>query len=155
MERNGLADYNWDDTKKLINIYDIPSGMAYLHRNNIIHRDLKPDNILIDEYLYPKIADFGLSKNLSDTKIFDEEYENNKGPIKSGFKGTFAYCSPEILSAQEYKKAGDVYTFAMIVYEIMTNEIPFEGFNQYQLFWEVTHNDYRPKFKFSIPYSYR
>ena len=62
-ERHSLASFDkWNDTAKLIIIYGIASGMKYLHEHEIIHRDLKPANILLDCYLFPKIADFGLSK---------------------------------------------------------------------------------------------
>lgn len=60
-ERKGQIIPSWDDTKKLINIYGIASGMSYLHSNNILHRDLKPENIYLNDYLFPKIGDFGLS----------------------------------------------------------------------------------------------
>lgn len=43
---------------KLIIIYGVASAMSYLHSHKILHRDLKPDNILIDDFLFPKIADF-------------------------------------------------------------------------------------------------
>ena len=52
----------WDDTKKLINIYGIASGMAYLHSHNVIHRNLSPESIFLDEFLFPKIGNFGLLK---------------------------------------------------------------------------------------------
>lgn len=67
LEQKGLSPKCWDDTRKLINIYGIACGLLYLHSNNIIHRDMKPDNILMDEYLFPKIADFGLSKTTVST----------------------------------------------------------------------------------------
>lgn len=62
MELSGLSPTGLDDTKKLINIYGIASGLLYIHSHNLIHRDLKPENVLIDDFLYPKISDFGLSK---------------------------------------------------------------------------------------------
>lgn len=62
MEKSGLSPKNWDNTKKIINIYGIASGMSYLHSNNVIHRDLKLNNVLVDDNFHPKISDFGLSK---------------------------------------------------------------------------------------------
>ncbi|KAK8870912.1 hypothetical protein M9Y10_008825 [Tritrichomonas musculus] len=151
LERNFCGDHNWDDTKKLINIYGIASGMSYLHKHKIIHRDLKPANILLDEYLFPKIADFGLSKDL--TKKSEEELLLK---LKSGFKGTYAYCAPEVMGKQIYSEKGDVYAFGMIVYEIMTNEILYKGYNQYQVYNDVVKN-IRPKFKkeHQVPYCYQ
>ena len=64
--KGALSEYiqesKLNDTLKLILIYGIASAMSYLHSHNIIHRDLKPSNILLDDFLFPKIADFGLSK---------------------------------------------------------------------------------------------
>ncbi|KAK8860760.1 hypothetical protein M9Y10_012426 [Tritrichomonas musculus] len=153
MERKGIGNHDWDDTKKLINIYGIAHGMAYLACRDIIHRDLKPANILLDEYLYPKIADFGMAKSIKDKSSFDVE-EKHKKPVASGFKGTYAYSAPEIIKKHEYSNKGDVYAFAMITYEIITNEIPFSGFNQYQLFGAIIKG-YRPKFRHPIPYCYK
>ena len=151
MERNGFGNPDWDDTKKLINIYGIASGMRYLHSLNILHRDLKPGNILLDEFLQPKIADFGLSKKLTDQ--IDKIQKNDVNVIPSGFKGTYAYCSPEILRDQSYTQKGDVYAFGMIVFEIMTNEIIFEGYNAFKLVLDVS-SGVHPQSKFPIPYSY-
>ena len=69
IENNDKYTRIWNDTKKLITIFIITSRMKYLHSNNI-HRDLKPDNILMDDFLCPKIADFGLSIKIH----FDQKY---------------------------------------------------------------------------------
>lgn len=119
-ERNGNLPAEWNATKKLINIYGIASGMSYLHSQNIIHRDLKPENILEDEYLFPKISDFGLSK------IFHQNLESMSLSSSVGFKGTPIYMAPEIFKDQKYSKAGDVYSFAMIMYEIISGVRPFD-----------------------------
>ena len=150
-ERKGFGIHEWDDTKKLINIYGIASGLSYLHRQNIIHRDLKPANILLDDYLYPKIADFGLSKKLTEQDKYDKW---RKTPKTSGFKGTYSYCAPEVIDSNIYTKSGDVYSFGMIMYEIMTNEIPFQNINIFQLMLKLSKG-YRPNIKYPIPYCYR
>ena len=80
---------------------------------------------------------------------------NEKMSIKSGFKGTYAYCAPEIVFDQKYSQYGDIYAYGMIVFEILTNDVPFEGRkNIYQLM-KMLMNDYRPEFKYPIPYCYR
>ena len=141
MERKSLSNIDWDDTKKLITIYGIASGMSYLHSHEILHRDLKPGNILLDKYLFPKISDFGLSKELS------EGSANH-----SGYKGTPAYSAPEVFQ-EKYTKAGDVFSFALIVYEIMTNEVLYSNMNQFQLLSKVCAG-YRPSFRYPIASSY-
>ena len=133
-----------DDTQKLIIIYGIASAMSYLHSNGIIHRDLKSGSILIDEYLFPKIADFGLSK------VHHLNFES----ITKSFKGTPIYMSPEIWKNAEYSQSSDVYAFSIIVFEIMTNQKPFDEFNIFKLAIKVK-DGYRPEFKRQISKSYQ
>ena len=107
-EKYSQALPGYDDTIKLIIIYGIASAMSYLHSHDILHRDLKTDNVLLDAYLYPKIADFGLAAIMSNLK----EKESNTC-------GTPIYMAPEIIKDQNYTKAGDVYSFSLIVYGII------------------------------------
>ena len=116
-ERHSCAPSDWNNTKKYINILGIAIGMKYLHSQNIIHRDLKPGNVLLDEDYYPRICDFGISK-LSD---------NDSG--LSGIKmstntGTLYYMAPEIIAEQEYNYKVDVYSYSLIVYELITGNLP-------------------------------
>ena len=147
LERGGLCKDNWDDTRKLINIYGIAKAMSYLHEHNIIHRDLKPANILMDSYLFPKITDFGLSK------INDPKEIKLQSKATTTVKGTPIYTAPEIYTSFEYTNAGDVYAFAIIVYEIMTNEIPYKNCNFIDLSIKVMNN-IRPTI-IGIPESYQ
>ena len=139
----------WDDTKKLINIYGIAAAMAYLHSNHIIHRDLKPSNILIDEYLCPKISDFGLSK------IKHQNSESLTMQSTANVKGTPIYISPEIYQNVEYNIESDVYAFAFIMYEIITNEQPFAECKSVEEIKTKVINGIRPKFPYPISDAYQ
>lgn len=131
----------WDDTQKLITIYCIALAMSYLHSHDIIHRDLKPGNILIDKLWLPKVADFGLSK-------FDFS-KNKNDSTKGSIKGTPVYISPEIWLNGDYSKACDVYAFAFIVFEIITNEKPYDNSNFFDIINKISNNE-RPKFSSQI-----
>lgn len=119
LEMSKKPPSNWNETKKLICIYGIASGMAYLHQHKVIHRDLKPDNILMDDNLYPKITDFGLSK------ITDSIYASLNIKSMDGSKGSPLFMAPEIMCEEAYSTASDVYAFSMIVYILITGLYPF------------------------------
>ena len=144
LERGGCALPGWDDTKKFIVIYGIAAGMKYLHSKNILHRDLKPENILLDDFLYPKVSDFGLSRYFPPDDLH---------PSKQ--VGTPVYMSPEILSHANYLKEGDVYAFALIVYEIVTLKLPYVGNNLYEIAIKVCNKKIRPEFNDSVPSCYK
>lgn len=134
----------WNDTKKLINLYGVASAMAYLHANNIIHRDLKPDNILMDEYLFPRVADFGISKDIESTMT--------QSVLE--FKGTPKYMAPEIWRTYNYSFKSDVYAFGLIMYEIITNKTFFEKLHSFQILAQLSAQ-YRPFIDDNVSESYR
>lgn len=144
-ERTSQTEVKFNDTLKIIIIYGIVSAMSYIHSNDIIHCDLKPENILLDDFLHPKIADYGLSI-INDT--FDSPTNNET------IKGTPRYISPEIWKSYQYTKACDVYAFAIIVFEIMTLEKPFSDINSYVLMNKIAEGA-RPEFNKQIPESYK
>ena len=122
--------------------------MSYLHSHNIIHRDLKPENILIDENFYPKISDFGLSKIVNE----DSKYLRPRSIVD--YKGTKIYSAPEIHQFNDYTKAGDVYSFALITYEILSSENPANSYNEVTIIQEI-HSGKRPSLTPDIHYSLR
>lgn len=93
------------------------SGVAYLHEHGIVHRDLKPGNIFCDEdEQVIKIGDYGLSKFISCSR--------RSGQTES--VGTFHYMAPEI-GKGVYGKEIDIYALGIILYEMLTGEVPFDG----------------------------
>lgn len=145
LERQSLSPTLWNDTKKLINIYGIASAMSFLHDHDIIHKDLKPSNILEDDYLFPKITDFGLSK-------INQKNDDKSTP---GTKGAPFYIAPENWENKDYSKASDVYSFSMIVYEILTLEEPFKNYSITDYFSKVIQKGDRPEFKSPIAPCYK
>lgn len=118
LEKNKKSESHYDDTRKLIILYGIASAMSYMHKHNIIHRDLKPSNILLDDFLLPKVSDFGLSK-LNHSNLNSMTVKTVTGSVK----GTPKYMSPEIWEKSEYSQYSDVYAFSLIAFEIITNRL--------------------------------
>ncbi|HVW38970.1 MAG TPA: protein kinase [Pirellulales bacterium] len=95
--------------------HGIAAGVSYLHDHGIVHRDLKPGNIFCDEGLI-KIGDYGLSKFISASR--------RSGQTES--VGTVHYMAPEIGNGR-YGKEIDIYALGIILYEMLTGHVPFEG----------------------------
>lgn len=114
-EQSGLLDSKWSPTKKYIILLGISDAMRYLHSKGILHRDLKPENILIDDDYYPRVCDFGLSK------CFSKSLSKSIQLSMSGNFGTPLYMAPELFDdAETFGPGLDVYSFAIIAYEIVT-----------------------------------
>ena len=95
--------------------HGIAAGVAYLHDHGIVHRDLKPGNVFCDEALV-KIGDYGLSKFISASR--------RSGQTES--VGTVHYMAPEIGNGR-YGKEIDIYALGIMLYEMLTGHVPFEG----------------------------
>ena len=93
----------------------IAAGVAYLHDHGIVHRDLKPGNVFCDEGVV-KIGDYGLSKFISCSRRSGQ----------TGSVGTVHYMAPEVANGR-YGKEIDIYALGIVLYEMITGRVPFEG----------------------------
>ncbi|XP_078160305.1 serine/threonine-protein kinase VIK-like isoform X3 [Carex rostrata] len=122
---------------------DIARGMAYLHKepNVIIHRDLKPRNILLvnSSADHLKVGDFGLSK-LINVKHANDIYK------LTGETGSYRYMAPEVFKHRKYDKKVDVFSFAMIIYEILEGEPPLAQLEPYEAA-KCVADGHRPMFR--------
>ncbi|KAH0796067.1 TKL family protein kinase [Histomonas meleagridis] len=97
---------------KTLIAYCVALGMNYLHQKQMIHRDLKPQNILLDESGLPVICDFGTSRRVDQATM-------------TGQCGTPNYMSPEFIKNEHYDQSVDVYSYGTILWEMLTEQVPF------------------------------
>jgi len=92
-------------------------GLSEAHRLGVVHRDLKPSNIMIDREGNVRIMDFGIARSLE-----------SKGITEVGVMiGTPKYMSPEQVEGKELDQRSDIYSLGIILYEMVTGKVPFEG----------------------------
>ncbi|XP_061321233.1 mitogen-activated protein kinase kinase kinase 13 isoform X2 [Pezoporus flaviventris] len=106
----------------------IASGMNYLHLHKIIHRDLKSPNVLVTHTDAVKISDFGTSKELSDKST------------KMSFAGTVAWMAPEVIRNEPVSEKVDIWSFGVVLWELLTGEIPYKDVDSSAIIWGVGSN---------------
>ncbi|TKY51091.1 Cysteine-rich receptor protein kinase 5 [Spatholobus suberectus] len=123
MSNGSLDSFLFDPQQKKLSWFErykiiegIAQGIFYLHEHSrlkVIHRDLKPSNILLDENMNPKISDFGMARIV--------EIDQDRGKTKR-IVGTFGYMSPEYAMFGQFSKKSDVFSFGVMVLEIITGK---------------------------------
>ncbi|KAF2297705.1 hypothetical protein GH714_002366 [Hevea brasiliensis] len=111
---------------------DIARGMEYIHSQGVIHRDLKPENVLIDQEFHLKIADFGIA--------CEEAYCDSLADDP----GTYRWMAPEMIKKKSYGRRVDVYSFGLILWEMVAGTIPYEDMNPIQAAFAVVNKNLRP-----------
>jgi len=111
----------------------ICEGLGEAHRLGVVHRDLKPQNVMVDEDGNVRIMDFGIARSLE-----------SKGITGAGVMiGTPEYMSPEQVEGKEVERRSDVYSLGVILYEMITGQVPFEGDTPFTI--GVKHKSETPK----------
>ena len=121
LENGSLFDHLHEKKTKLNRklilkiIIEILKGLTYMRNKKIVHRDIKSSNILIDQFWNIKLADFGLSKRIMGLQH-----------VKKSRVGTPNWMAPEICRGEKYSYSADIYSFGVVVWEIVTMRVPFK-----------------------------
>ncbi|GMH11780.1 hypothetical protein Nepgr_013621 [Nepenthes gracilis] len=111
---------------------DVARGMEYVHGLGLIHRDLKSDNLLIFSDKSIKIADFGVARIEVRTEGMTPE------------TGTYRWMAPEMIQHRPYTQKVDVYSFGIVLWELITGMLPFQNMTAVQAAFAVVNKGVRP-----------
>jgi eukaryotic-like serine/threonine-protein kinase len=122
----------------------VADGLAVAHTAGILHRDIKPDNILISQSGYAKLADFGLAK-LAEGADSDLTRTLTEGRTRPGMIiGTIPYMSPEQAAGKPVDTRSDIFSFGVLLYEMLGGRRPFTGNTDLQVLQAILHAPAEP-----------
>lgn len=141
-QKSWRRSFNYLETLKLARA--MAAALKYLHADwdsaiTIIHRDLKPDNIGFTSDGNIKLFDFGLCSVVKKFKRSSDTYH------MTGNTGTLRYMAPEVAVGKSYNSTVDVYSFGIIVWQILKGDVPFQGMGRKAFMERVVAGGERPR----------
>jgi TonB family protein len=123
----------------------LADALDYAHRSSIVHRDIKPANVMVLDDGRPKLMDFGVAR-----------LESSVATASGHFFGSPSYMAPEQVSGAEVTNRADLFSFAVLAYEVITGRRPFEGESITAVMYRVVNEDPPPprQWDFDLPASY-
>ena len=121
----------------------VADALAAAHAANILHRDIKPENILLTQSGYAKLADFGLAKLAAHLPPSSESTVAH-GTRPGVILGTPAYMSPEQASGSPLDERSDIFSFGVVLYEMLSGARPFTGATEVDLMHAIVHANPAP-----------
>lgn len=117
----------------------ILSALEYLHGQNLLYRDLKLENLVLDKDGFLKILDFGFAK--SDAQDTDDSSEQTQNARNLTLCGSMDYMAPEVLLHQSHDHRVDIWSFGIIMYELLLGKTPFYHENPRELGRRITQDN--------------
>jgi serine/threonine-protein kinase len=117
----------------------IGDALAEAHRHGIVHRDVKADNIMVNARGHVKVMDFGLAKLKGSMKLTRD----------SSTLGTLAYMAPEQLRAEEVDARSDIFSYGVLLFEMLTGRMPFRGEHEAAMMYTIMNEAPEPVSKYS------
>jgi serine/threonine protein kinase/Tfp pilus assembly protein PilF len=126
--------------RKVLDIgIQICEGLTIAHEKGIVHRDIKSANIMLTPRGQVKIMDFGLAKLKGATRLTETR----------STLGTAAYMSPEQAQGEEVDQRSDIFSFGVVLYELLTGRLPFEGEHQAAIIYSIINEEAQPVARFN------
>jgi serine/threonine-protein kinase len=121
----------------------IGEALQEAHSQGIVHRDIKAENIMVNEKNQVKVMDFGLAKLKGSMRL----------TRTSSTAGTLSYMAPEQLQGGDSDSRSDIFSFGVVLYEMLTGKVPFRGEHEAAMIYSILHEDPRPieQFNKSVP----
>jgi serine/threonine protein kinase/Tfp pilus assembly protein PilF len=151
-----LNDYANSSSLSLKSILDIAiqvaSALDEAHSAGIVHRDIKPDNVMVRANGLAKILDFGIAKLSAPTESSEEAATAIKSGTSPGMIiGTANYMSPEQAKGQDVDARTDVFSFGVVLYEMIAGHLPFEGKTPMEIIGAIIHKEPKPLGAHTVP----
>ncbi|MDH4068976.1 MAG: protein kinase [Ignavibacteria bacterium] len=112
----------------------VAEGLAAAHEKGIVHRDIKPENIMVRKDGIVQIMDFGLAKLKGVSRLTKE----------GSTVGTAGYMSPEQIQGQDADHRSDIFSLGVLLYEMLTGQLPFKGVHETAIAYEIVNVDATP-----------
>jgi serine/threonine protein kinase len=117
----------------IVMVHELLMALDHAHRQNVVHRDIKPANMLIEVSGRIKLTDFGVAR-------IQEPDESNLTQV-GGAVGTPKYMSPEQAKGLRGDSRSDVFSAGVVLYELLTGRLPFEGENQFVIIHQIVSHE--------------
>ena len=112
----------------------IAEALRAAHDKHIVHRDIKSENVMVTNTDQIKVMDFGLAKLRGNVKLTKT----------SSTLGTLAYMAPEQIEGKKIDARSDIFSFGVVLYEMLTNHMPFRGDYEAAVIYSIVNDDFQP-----------